>query len=64
MMLTIAKVKHPGSTKSAICNVTKRLIVVLMLGSKMNGMAKWKAPNTKINNASAVLAMLSLCLLP
>lgn len=56
MMLTIAKVKHPGRTKSAICNVMKRLMVVLVFGGKMNGMAKWKAPNTKINNASADLA--------
>ena len=32
--------KHPGSTKSAICNVTKRLTVTLKFGGKMKGMAK------------------------
>jgi len=54
MRLATAKVKQPGSTKSEICKVTNKLIVVLGLGIKINGKAKWKTPKTKMNSHSAV----------
>jgi hypothetical protein len=50
-MLTIANMKHPGSTKSAIRKIPKKLFA-LEFGGKMNGMAKWKIPNPKMNLAS------------
>ena len=56
MILTIAKVKHPGNTKSEICNVTNKLIFALGFGVKINGKAKWKTPKIKINNNSTVPA--------
>jgi len=56
-MLEIAKVKHPGRTKSAMFNVSKRSFVTLVFGGKMNGIKKWNPPNAKINNASTVLVL-------
>lgn len=53
----IAKVKHPGSTKSAMRNVEKIVVTAFKFGGKISGMAKWKAPKPKINNASAFLAL-------
>ncbi len=56
MILAIAKVKHPGRTKSEICNVTNKLIVVEGFGVKINGKAKWKTPKITMNNDSTVPA--------
>ena len=56
MILTIAKIKHPGNTKSEICNVTNKLILALGFGVKINGKAKWKTPKIKMNNNSTVPA--------
>ncbi len=56
MTLRIAKAKHPGTTKSEICKVKNTLIVVLGLGVKINGKAKWKTPKIKINKDSTVPA--------
>jgi hypothetical protein len=53
----IAKMKHPGNTKSAMRNVAKIVVTALKFGGKINGMAKWKAPKPKINNASAFFAL-------
>jgi hypothetical protein len=61
-MVTIAKVKHPGSTKSAIRNEAIT-VLALKFGGRINGMAKWKTPNPRINNASKVASFKGFILL-